>query len=78
MELVNVHQAKTHLSRLLERVSRGEEIVIAKNGRPVARLVPLPAEPRQPGRLKGKVRMAPDFDAPLPPDLAAAFRGESE
>ncbi len=78
MELINVHQAKTHLSRLLERVAAGEEIVIAKSGRPVAKLVRFPAEPRHPGRLKGKIRMAPDFDAPLPEAMAAAFRGESE
>ncbi len=76
MELVNVHHAKTHLSRLLDRVAAGEHIVIAKNGRPVAKLVPLTGEIRQPGRLKGKMRIASDFDAPLPDDIAAAFRGE--
>ncbi len=76
MEQVNVHQAKTHLSRLLERVAEGDEIVIAKSGRPMARLVPMPSEPRRPGRLKGKIRMADDFDAPLPEEIAAAFRGE--
>ncbi len=76
MEQVNIHQAKTHLSRLLERVVQGEEIVIAKSGRPVARLVPIRSEPRRPGRLKGKIRMADDFDAPLPEEIAAAFRGE--
>ena len=78
MELINVHQAKTHLSRLLERVIAGEEIVIAKSGRPVAKLVRFPTQPRKPGRLKGKIRMAPDFDAPLPDSIAAAFRGETE
>jgi prevent-host-death family protein len=66
MEILNVHQAKTHLSRLLERVAQGEEIVIAKSGRPVARLVAISEAPRQPGRLKGKIHMADDFDAPLP------------
>ena len=76
MELVNVHHAKTHLSRLLDRVAAGEHIVIAKNGRPVAKLVPLTGEIRQPGRFKGKMRIASDFDAPLPDDIAAAFRGE--
>jgi prevent-host-death family protein len=78
MELINIHQAKTHLSRLLDRVAAGEHIVIAKNGRPVAKLVPLTGGARQPGRLKGKIHIAPDFDAPLPEDIAAAFRGERE
>lgn len=78
MELINVHQAKTHLSRLLDRVVDGEEIVIAKSGRPVAKLVRFLSEPRRPGRLKGKIRMASDFDDPLPESIAAAFRGESD
>ncbi|WP_456446206.1 type II toxin-antitoxin system Phd/YefM family antitoxin [Oceanithermus sp.] len=72
---VNVHAAKTHLSRLLEEVLLGEEVVIARGGRPVARLVPLQETParRTPGTARGKVRMADDFDAPLPEDLAEAF-----
>jgi len=78
MELVNVHYAKTHLSRLLERVAAGEEILLGKNGKPVAKLVPVPFVTRQPGRLKGKIKIAADFDAALPDDLAAAFRGERE
>ncbi len=77
MEVLNVHDAKTHLSRVLERVAKGEEFVIAKNGKPVARLVPVRREPRRPGRLKGRIRMRADFDAPLPPALAAAFGEES-
>ncbi|WP_456411078.1 type II toxin-antitoxin system Phd/YefM family antitoxin [Oceanithermus sp.] len=74
---VNVHAAKTHLSRLLEEVLLGEEVVIARGGRPVARLVPLQETParRTPGTARGKVRMADDFDAPLPEDLAEAFGG---
>lgn len=66
METVNIHDAKTHLSRLVERVEAGEEIVIARGGRPVARLVPLRTrtEPRPLGLLKGKIWMAPDWDAP--------------
>ncbi len=78
MEVVNVHQAKTHLSRMLERASQGEEIVIAKNGRPIAKLVPYRAEPRQPGRLKDQIRLREGFDDPLPESIAAAFRGEGE
>lgn len=77
MRSVNIHEAKTHLSRLLELVELGEAIVIARNGKPIARIVPFRAETRQPGRLKGKIRIAADFDAPLPDELAAAFRGES-
>lgn len=75
MELLNVHQAKTHLSRLLDRAAAGEEIVLGKNGKPVAKLVPLGSAERRPGRLKGKVRIAADFDAPLPARLRAAFAG---
>jgi prevent-host-death family protein len=65
-EIVNVHAAKTHLSRLLERVEAGEEITLARAGRPVARLVPLRTRttPRQLGLLRGKIRMAPDWDSP--------------
>lgn len=65
MELVNLHAAKTHLPRLLEHVAQGEEIVIAKKGHPAAKLVPFPTALCHPGRLKGKIRMAPDFDATL-------------
>ena len=78
MRSVNIHEAKTHLSRLLELVELGESIVIARNGKPVARIVPFRVESRKPGRLKGKIRIAADFDAPLPEELAAAFRGEPE
>jgi prevent-host-death family protein len=72
----NVHDAKTHLSRLLERVAQGEEVIIAKSGRPVAKLVRVTAEPRQPGRLKGRIHMGPCFDEPLPDEILKAFRGE--
>lgn len=75
---VSVHEAKTHLSRLLQEVERGGSIVITKSGKPVARLVPLAGEPRRPGRLKGRIRIANDFDAPLPAELMRRFRGESE
>ncbi len=79
METINIHAAKTHLSRLVERAAAGEEIVIAKNGRPIARLVALGrgGRPRKPGALKGRVRIGPDFDAPLPSDLADALGAET-
>ena len=64
--MVNVHEAKTHLSKLLARAEAGEEIVIAKAGRPVAKLVPYEEArtPRELGFLRGEVRMAPDWDSP--------------
>lgn len=73
-----MHEAKTHLSRLLARVEDGEEFVIARAGRPVARLVPVPeaTEPRVPGGWEGRLWVAPDFDE-LPAELAAAFAGEA-
>lgn len=75
LETVNVHEAKTHLSRLLERVEHGEEIVIARAGKPIARLVPLePAEPRRLwGRNQGQIWMSEDFDEPLPWQLFPGF-----
>jgi prevent-host-death family protein len=64
MSQVNIHEAKTHFSKLLARVSEGEEIVIARNGKAVARLVPIQPEPKQRplGIFKGQIWMAPDFD----------------
>jgi prevent-host-death family protein len=78
MGTFNVHDAKTHFSRLLDRVAQGEEIIIAKSGRPVAKLVRVAKEPRKPGRLKGRIRISPDFDEPLPDEILSAFRGEGE
>jgi prevent-host-death family protein len=71
----NVHEAKTHLSRLLEQVAEGEEIVIARAGKPVARLVPAKPAPgaRVLGIEKGRVFIADDFDAPLPDDVLKSF-----
>jgi prevent-host-death family protein len=76
---VNLYEAKTHLSALVERAARGEEVVIAKAGQPKARLVPLarPQQPRKPGVWKGRVVIASDFDAPLPEEVLAAFEGRS-
>ena len=76
---VNFHEAKTHLSRLVDEVSAGEELTIAKAGKPLARLVPIrpPKRVRKPGFLKGKIRIASDFDAPLPRALIDAFEGKA-
>lgn len=65
---VNIHQAKTHLSKLLERVLQGEQIIIAKAGRPIALLMPIVEAPasRVPGNDAGQVIITEDFDAPLP------------
>ncbi len=77
MKLVNMHAAKTHLSRIVDEAAAGEDIVLAKGGRPVVRLVPYaaPAEPRVPGALRGRITIHRDFDAALPPAVAAAFGG---
>ncbi|RFU20746.1 type II toxin-antitoxin system Phd/YefM family antitoxin [Geodermatophilus marinus] len=75
---VNVHEAKTHLSRLLEAVEAGEDVVIARSGKPVARLVlvSVAREPRQPGAWRGRGYLADDFDE-TPESVLAAFRGET-
>jgi len=71
---VNIHEAKTHLSRLLEKVAHGDEVVIAKAGTPVARLVPISRErTRTLGVDEGLVSIAADFDAPLPDEVLADF-----
>lgn len=74
---VNIHEAKTHLSRLVDEVSAGKELVIAKAGKPMAKLVPIKAvkPKRKPGFLKGKIKISQDFDAPLPEDLLAVWEG---
>ena len=74
MTEVSVHEAKTHLSRLLRRVSAGEEIVIARGGKPVARLVPVSRpKKRHLGRDRGLYTVPEDFDAPLPAGLLEEF-----
>ncbi|HUF20212.1 MAG TPA: type II toxin-antitoxin system Phd/YefM family antitoxin [Burkholderiales bacterium] len=79
MGTVNIHEAKTQLSRLIERVKAGEVVVIAKAGKPVARLVP--ATPaglaRKPGALKGRIRVGRDFNAPLPEEMVELFAGRA-
>ncbi len=78
MEMVNVHEAKTHFSRLVDKAAAGEEIVIAKAGKPVAKLVPLdkPEGKRQLGQLAHLgITIPDDFDDPLPDDILDAFEG---
>ncbi len=69
--IVNVHEAKTHLSRLLERVAAGEEVILARANKPIARLIPIEPKParRVPDKYRGLIEMSEDFDAPLPDDL---------
>jgi prevent-host-death family protein len=72
--IVNVHEAKTHLSKLLERVESGEEVVIARSGRPVAKLIRFKAaQARMLAADRDSVSIAADFDAPVPPDVIAGF-----
>src|SRR5271157_5755398 len=75
---VNVHEAKTHLSRLLKRVTEGEEIIISRAGTPVAKMVAVvPASTVRPlGAMEGQIYITEDFDAPLPDDILARFYGE--
>jgi prevent-host-death family protein len=75
MKIVNIYEAKTHLSRLLREVASGAEVVIAKDGHPMARLVPVEqgSGKRELGFAASRVTIADDFDAPLPPDLQDAF-----
>ncbi len=75
--IVNLYDAKTHLSQLVDRAADGEEIIIAKNGTPLVQLVPVkPAKAkRQPAGALSVTFLSPDFDAPLPPDIAAQFEG---
>jgi prevent-host-death family protein len=77
--MVNIQEAKTQLSRLVDRAADGEEIVVARNGRPVARLVALqPAEaPRRGGWARDEITIGPAFDDPLPDDVQAAFEGRA-
>ena len=74
MKALNLYDAKSQLSALVEEAAAGAEIVIAKNGRPRAKLVPIrPVRHRQPGSAKGRIRLAADFDAPLPAHVLEAF-----
>jgi prevent-host-death family protein len=72
---VNIYEAKSKLSKLINLVMAGEEVIVAKSGKPVAKIVPLekPVQDRKPGSAKGKIIMADDFDAPLPDDILKEF-----
>lgn len=77
MRTINIHAAKTQFSRLVDAAAAGEEILIAKSGKPVARLGPLlgPRRKRRLGALAGKLHIPKDFDAPLPDEILEAFEG---
>jgi prevent-host-death family protein len=81
MQTVNIHAAKTHLSRLVDAAAAGEEIIIARAGKPIAKLVQLTDQPakqkRVLGLMAGQMRVSDDFDAPLPDDLLDAFEGRT-
>ena len=76
MTAVNIHEAKTHLSRLVDQAVAGEEVIISKAGRPLVRLVPVGAATgRRLGLLTGRIRVPDDFNAPLPPEVLSRFEG---
>jgi prevent-host-death family protein len=77
MQITNIHEAKSHLSKLIELAFEGEEVIICKAGKPMVRLVKYQqdTQPRKPGYWEGKVHISEDFDE-LPENLAAAFRGD--
>ena len=79
MNKVNIHQAKTQFSRLVDMAASGKEIIIAKSGKPVARLVPYAPirESRKLGQLRGKIKIKKNFDDPLPSRMLDAFEGKS-
>jgi prevent-host-death family protein len=79
MTTYNIHQAKSQLSKLIEAVQQGENVTIARAGKPVAVLGPLPARstPRRRGFLKGQIQLGSEFDAPLPADVLDAFEGKA-
>lgn len=80
MRSINIHEAKTHLSRLAEDVAAGEEIIVAKAGKPKMKLVPIDSAKKKIkfGVLKGKIKISDDFDAPLPTEILDAFEGRGK
>jgi len=77
MRIINIHEAKTHLSKLVEEANEGKEVIIAKAGKPMARLIPVHSgrKDRKLGPLTGRFSIPADFDAPLPEELIALFEG---
>lgn len=78
--LVNIHDAKTHFSKLVNQVLKGEEIIIARGGKPLIRLTPYTEEPqtRRGGQFRGLINISEDFDAPLPEDMLKQFYGDEK
>lgn len=76
--LVNIHDAKTHLSKFVKQVLLGDEVIIARDGKPLIRLVPYSEEPqvRRGGQFKGLIHTSEDFDAPLPEEVLKSFYGD--
>lgn len=77
MDTINIYEAKTRLSQLVDKAASGEDVIVSRNGKPLARITRLTSAKRTVrfGLLKGKVRIADDFDAPLPDDVLAGFEG---
>jgi prevent-host-death family protein len=75
--VINIHEAKTHLSKIVDEVAAGAEVIIAKAGKPMARLSPIsaPARPKKLGLLKGKIKVPDDFNEPLDDEAVADFEG---
>lgn len=78
MAIVNIYEAKTHFSKLVEKAMQGEEVIIGKSGTPVVKLIAIQNKKpkRLPGALKGQIRISDDFDAPMPSDLLDEFEGK--
>lgn len=78
--LVNIHDAKTHFSKFIEKALKGDEVIIAKGGKPLIRLVPYTEEPqiRRGGQFKGLMQISDDFDAPLPEEILKHFYGDED
>ena len=76
-KIINIHEAKTHLSRIVDDVAAGAEVIIAKAGKPMARLTPMTAtvKAKRLGLLKGKIKVRDDFNSPLPDEVLASFEG---